>query len=367
MPQTRIEGKFYPLQESELIDLKEKKLINNTAYVHFALKIENPFCDRAIEIHPKQFALRWKLPEVSVYKAIAKLKKLNLINIKSGKLVISWIIGSDNAQNQDSVEDVEVVAVNDSPHNKEVINEKLSDPIEDYQKRESIIKFDNELSDPRIDYQKRKNRGLKALADIAPACLQTIQNFQKIQTNQKEVEQNNSFKEELNQERKLIKLNHQATQNESNQENPKEIHKDTTKVKKKKVVPARVVRKISKMPDELKERLETLGIPLDKQILDAISEYDISQAYGAAAHVEDTWETITNPRGVFLFQLPKQKIEQLGARLPEIGSKMRKENADIEKEMESQKYQEVRGAGLAKIREILNQIGGKKNERTDSP
>lgn len=359
MPQTRIEGKFYPLQESELIDLKEKKLINNTAYVHFALKIENPFCDRAIEIHPKQFALRWKLPEVSVYKAIAKLKKLNLINIKSGKLVISWIIGSDNAQNQDSVEDVEVVAVNDSPHNKEVINEKLSDPIEDYQKRESIIKFDNELSDPRIDYQKRKNRGLKALADIAPACLQTIQNFQKIQTNQKEVEQNNSFKEELNQERKLIKLNHQVAQSESNQDNSKEIHKGTTKVKEKKVVPARVVRKTSKIPDELKERLETLGIPLDEQILSAIAEHDISQAYGAAAHIENTFDTIKNPRGVFLFQLPKQKIEQLGARLPEIGRQMAEENQAWDKEMATDEYKQTSKEMFTKLRARLGKGGNK--------
>jgi hypothetical protein len=38
------------------------------------------------------------------------------------------------------------------------------------------------------------------------------------------------------------------------------------------------------------------------------------RAYGAAAHVERTRATIDNPRGVFLFQLPRQPLEQLGTR-----------------------------------------------------
>ncbi len=359
MTHPKIQGKFYALQEAELIALRESKLINNTAYVHLALKLENPFCDRPIEIHPKQFALRWKLPESSVYKAIAKLKDLKLLAIKTGKLIISWIVGSDDNETDNNPKDTDNITEDNKSENKEVINEELSDPANDYQIRESIIKSENSLSDPANDYQIRKNRGLKALADIAPACLQTIQNFQKIQTNQKEVEQNNSFKEEVNQERKLIKLNHQVAQSESNQDNSKEIHKGTTKVKEKKVVPARVVRKTSKIPDELKERLETLGIPLDEQILSAIAEHDISQAYGAAAHIENTFDTIKNPRGVFLFQLPKQKIEQLGARLPEIGRQMAEENQAWDKEMATDEYKQTSKEMFTKLRARLGKGGNK--------
>ncbi len=79
----KIDGEFYPLQKEELIALRRSRLINNAAFVHLALRYENPFCappsgslrDRPIEIIPKQFAFRWGIPESSVYEAIAKLKK----------------------------------------------------------------------------------------------------------------------------------------------------------------------------------------------------------------------------------------------------------------------------------------------------
>ena len=86
----KLKGEFYPLQKQELIALKQAKLINNTAYVHFALRFENPWCDRPIEVIPKEFALRWAIPESSVYEAIAKLKELGAIKLKSGKMVIEW-------------------------------------------------------------------------------------------------------------------------------------------------------------------------------------------------------------------------------------------------------------------------------------
>ena len=72
----KVAGEFYPLQKPELMALRKAKLINNTAYVHFALRFENPWCDRPIEVIPKEFALRWNIPESSVYKVIAKLKQL---------------------------------------------------------------------------------------------------------------------------------------------------------------------------------------------------------------------------------------------------------------------------------------------------
>jgi hypothetical protein len=64
------------------------------------------------------------------------------------------------------------------------------------------------------------------------------------------------------------------------------------------------------IPQDLVNKLEELSIPLDDKLRKAIASHDISQAYGAAAHVEDTWETINNPRSVFLYQLPKKPIEK---------------------------------------------------------
>jgi hypothetical protein len=62
----KIEGKFYPLHKEELLNLRKVKLINNIAFVHFALKYENPFCDRPVAVIIKEFALRWSIPEGSL-------------------------------------------------------------------------------------------------------------------------------------------------------------------------------------------------------------------------------------------------------------------------------------------------------------
>jgi hypothetical protein len=75
----KVQGDFYPLQRQELLALKQAGIINNAAYVHMALRCDNPFCDRPIEIIPREFAQRWSLPESSVYEAIARLQKAGLL------------------------------------------------------------------------------------------------------------------------------------------------------------------------------------------------------------------------------------------------------------------------------------------------
>jgi hypothetical protein len=82
-------------------------------------------------------------------------------------------------------------------------------------------------------------------------------------------------------------------------------------------VPAVVARPASNnLTQEVKDRLAACQIPLDKKVVADIEEHHLSQVRGALAHVEATWESIDNPRGVFLFQLPKQPVEPVGTRLP---------------------------------------------------
>ncbi|MDJ0598135.1 MAG: hypothetical protein QNJ37_04765 [Crocosphaera sp.] len=162
----KIMGSFYPLQKAELIALKKTRIINNAAFVHLALRSENPFCDNPIKIKPKEFALRWGIPEVSVYKAIAKLKELGVISIEAGSAIIRFI-NTDN---------------------------ELSDLTTDYKDGKSLIKIDNELSDPIVDHQNRKTD-----TNIDRACDQTLQtNKDSIQTKQTAVdahEESSSSKE----------------------------------------------------------------------------------------------------------------------------------------------------------------------------
>nr|MDZ8061321.1 hypothetical protein [Nostoc sp. EkiNYC01] len=103
--QGKVQGEFYPLQKAELIALRKTKLINNSAFVHFALRYENPFCDRPITVIPKEFALRWQIPESSVYEAIAKLKDSHAINIRSGRVTIEWAYSQQDESNDSQQED----------------------------------------------------------------------------------------------------------------------------------------------------------------------------------------------------------------------------------------------------------------------
>ncbi|MEO1340816.1 MAG: hypothetical protein AAFV28_06670 [Cyanobacteria bacterium J06635_13] len=171
----QLQGEFYPLQREELIKLREVKLINNAAYVHLALRYENPFCDRPVQIIPKEFAIRWRIPESSVYKAIAKLKELGILNIKSGKLVIDWIKPEKQAPEESQEQES---AVNSNP----VPSSNNSDShIE-----QKIIRSDNSLSDSAKDYPIRENRQLEPLVNIVSDIPQTLQNFHTSQTQTEE-------------------------------------------------------------------------------------------------------------------------------------------------------------------------------------
>jgi hypothetical protein len=134
--------------------MRANKLVNNTTYVYFALKLENPFCDRPIEINVKEFMLAWGVPESSVYKTLAKLENLNALKLLNKKLVIQW------------AEDLELF-------NTEIENSQNG---ENSQKRENILKVENKFSEVRVNSQKRENHPLEPLPDKDFDSLQTLQN-----------------------------------------------------------------------------------------------------------------------------------------------------------------------------------------------
>lgn len=331
---------FYPLQKEELIKLREVKLINNAAYVHLALRYENPFCDRPVQIVPKEFALRWRIPESSVYKAIAKLKDLGILNIKSGKLVIDWVI---KPENQDTEAVAEDIAIDDNPQ-----------PIQNYQIEQKIIRSDNFFSDPAEDSQIRENRTLQPLQNIACSISQTLQ---KIQTDQTRGGEEKKSDQEAVQ--KLVlksEVKEEVTSDKSN-ESVRQATADVAQKKTKKI-PARKKRceprQSADIPIDLKERLEELEIPLDDRVRTVIASHHVSQAYGACAHCENTRDSITNIRSVFLYQLPKQPVEKLGSRYSkEIINNLKAQNEAIEEERSDPEYQQKSKDVFAQIRAKL--------------
>ncbi len=79
MPQTKIAGKFYPLQHEELIDLNQRLTASELA-VYLWLKTNDPFGDRAVEADTKVIAEELSISRRSVQRALAKLQKEKLIS-----------------------------------------------------------------------------------------------------------------------------------------------------------------------------------------------------------------------------------------------------------------------------------------------
>ena len=251
---SKLKGTFYALQRAELVALKASKLIDNCAYVYFALKILNPFCDRPVELVPKQFAQDWSIPVSSVYEAIAKLKRNGSIDIDREKIFLTWKKNSTNDLKEPGQEsnsrncyrndntfnraETETKAKPDCPNNS---NSEIPEP---------ILKSQNQLQDPIIDSETPEKPALKLSSDKAFSSLQTIQ---------------------------IVSDPPDRKQEEQSVEN------------------------------KWSKKLSKLNIDLDKRVVKALNTYSPEQIEAALEHVEKTWDTIRHPRAVFLYQLPKQK------------------------------------------------------------
>jgi hypothetical protein len=187
----KVQGDFYPLQRQELLALKQAGIINNAAYVHMALRCDNPFCDRPIEIIPKDFAQRWNLAESSLYETIAKLKKLGILAIRTGKLLLNWVLPDRQATSAPSADDNsdgdnDAQSTSDTQENieteipKNVVfdnDESLRDPRADSEISEPILKSQNQFQNSKIDSNIPENRELESLSEKDFGSLQTIQTY----------------------------------------------------------------------------------------------------------------------------------------------------------------------------------------------
>ena len=80
MPQTKIQGKFYPLQHEEFIKLN-KRLTQSELAVHLWLKTNDPFGDKLVEASTKQIADDLNISRRTVQRALVKLRDENLIDL----------------------------------------------------------------------------------------------------------------------------------------------------------------------------------------------------------------------------------------------------------------------------------------------
>jgi hypothetical protein len=66
----------------------------------------------------------------------------------------------------------------------------------------------------------------------------------------------------------------------------------------------------------LRQRFDSLGIQINSRVFNALKLYHSSQVHSALNHVEANFELIQSPLAVFLYQLPKQPIEENKPLLP---------------------------------------------------
>ncbi len=80
MTQTKIQGKFYPLQHEEFIILNQRLNASELA-VYLWLKTNEPFGDKLVETDTKAIALDLNISRRTVQRALAKLQKEKLIDL----------------------------------------------------------------------------------------------------------------------------------------------------------------------------------------------------------------------------------------------------------------------------------------------
>jgi hypothetical protein len=225
----------------------------------------------------------------SVYEALGKLKQKKIVDIKTGKVVISWT--NNLEEESESLEDLRNVR-------------------KDSEISENSLETQNKLSDSRINSEESEKRSLEVLPDIDPNSHQTIQTNSNLQTNQTyevdgEKEEETADRTNVDDERVTEKDEPNTVMSSLSDVLATPLENEEDKPSPK---PGKVSKKIksvnySNIPQDLRNKLEELEITLDSKVLKAISSHHISQAYGAAAHVEKTWETIDNPKSIFLYQI----------------------------------------------------------------
>ena len=316
----------------------------------------------------------------SFYRAIAKFQQLEIFDFQSRGLCVKNLAGASQLRKQKTEQPNSETETKSKPKPKPEPpsnDSEVDDPWDDYpedsdreetsdrktdvpdlgmqsQNWESSPKAENPVPEVKTKSQDCDNEEPKSPSDIEPAPPQTFQisSDPPVQPDGGG-EQIKTKVEEVNKSEQ-VELQDESKQSESKKAEERQDEKATSQATEKREIQRTASKRLSKeeIPLDLVEQLEQLNIPLDEILLSAIASHHISQAYGAAAHVERTWETISNPRSVFLYQLPKQKAERLGQQLPEIGPQMRKQYEAIEEEMTTEEYKQKSRELFAKLREI---------------
>ena len=277
----------------------------------------DPFGDRGARFSSAELMLKCGIKKTTYFSAKNKFQKLGLFDFHdSVTKVVNLQTSTKKSENSNYSQQVELI----------------ESEISESQFKNSESRF--EISESQ--FGNSESQSPKPLSDKDCNSPQTVQNIQTIQTateeEKKEAKESensskitsNSDRHKGEEENKFCPSNSSmlATEDETPQpmSSLSNILISTTDIKNGQSNSKPVIQKTeqheqdNEIPADIKEKLQQLNIPLDERVRSAIAKYHRSQILGAIDHITNTWETINNPLSIFLYQLPKQKVEQLGTR-----------------------------------------------------
>ena len=249
----------------------------------------DPFGDRGAKYSPAELMLKCGVKKTAYFKAKAKFQRLGLFDFKDGVTKVYNLQGHSSHSEMRNYSQQARLISSANAESQSANAESQSANVESQSANAESQSANAEFQPP------------KSLTNIASRHPQTIET---IQTNQTVVGGGKTFsqesKDDRNQQAKGLKeKNGLKTIGLAIEQIPYPVVQQDTKAQQ-----------TTDIPQDLINKLEERSIPLDARVRDAIAKHHLSQAYSALTHIDNTRDSINNPRGVFLFQLPRQPLEK---------------------------------------------------------
>ena len=333
----KIQVQFYPLTNDTTSMLRKGKLTAAEWRIWSYLVEVDPWSgladasakQRYQDLDSLNVMSQCNCSRATFYRAITKFQKLGLFDIQDKGFSIRNLTGGSKLKATNKEKKL----------NKDNFNKKteVSNMRVESQNCESSLKNKNLFSEMRAESQNCDNQSPETLPDKDYNSPQTVQNIQTIQTEAREekkaISENSSSEisdSVFNQDSLSSVASHSRPRDraqEREKETPQpmsslsnvltrttDIENNQTSIDRPVIQKTKQPKQDNEIPADIQEKLQQLNVPLDERVRGAIDKYHRSQILGAIDHVINTWETINDPKKIFLYQLPKQKVEQLGTR-----------------------------------------------------
>jgi hypothetical protein len=188
MPQTKIQGKFYPLTGDVTTKLRKGKLTAAEWRIWSYLVEIDPWGDRYQDINSLDVMSKCDCSRATFYRAIAKLQKLKIFDIQDQGFSIRNLTGASWLKSSQAKEQETELNQVDLKNEKVVSKMRLNS-----QKRESCLKNETEFAKMRLDSQICENKLPETPPDKGLESSQTLQTYSDFKDSLSESERENFF------------------------------------------------------------------------------------------------------------------------------------------------------------------------------